>query len=331
MVLFLVCPPFASRSILCPVPSCATHTLLLSPPNPVRVHAMAVETAAAGAGGRRASAKGRGRPPRAGWRVIAEALSVAGVVSYARWTLYLAEKYSGIYDLEQLYLLSSHVPGNVNADDARRSSTKFPRVVAINQAIGNAEASPLDALSRQFSLSPPQEFDWNGSSVPEDAPWISPDWYDSNVPSDVKGYYDLNECEPADEDQFRSYPNCNSFHELDLSRLSLINKGGSRLAFAMPRPLAGGAEAKFCYKTARYSKDVNAMHVEEQRTDAWIMERTSRSRFITSVHGYCSLAIMMDFMEEGTCNSHNGQKSFCQSNPTNDIVTFNLELDRRHV
>ena len=88
-----------------------------------------------------------------------------------------------------------------------------------------------------------------------------------------------------------------------MRRLRVINSGGSRTAFEManaPSAADGGTVgAKFVYKTIKFNKDITAQKMDEQRKDSLIMERTTKSMFIPDIHGYCSLAVMMDFMPEG--------------------------------
>jgi hypothetical protein len=54
----------------------------------------------------------------------------------------------------------------------------------------------------------------------------------------------------------------------------------------------------------RYGKEVDEYQIEQQRKDSLVMERTTSSKFIPSIHGYCSLAVMMDFMPEGNMHDY---------------------------
>ena len=81
--------------------------------------------------------------------------------------------------------------------------------------------------------------------------------------------------------------------------MRVINSGGSRIAFEMKQHLDDGRESKFVYKTAKYRFDISMRRVEEQRKDAMVMERTTSSKYIPDIHGYCGLGLMMDFMPEG--------------------------------
>ena len=134
-------------------------------------------------------------------------------------------------------------------------------------------------------------------SVPTEGPRVQPNWYEPNAYDFVDGY-DFDVCVPMNEWQMKSSPNCNAFHEIDLSKLRVINTGGSRIAFEMKVQVERN-EMKYVYKTTKYSKDITMAKIEEQRKDSMVMERTSSSKFIPDIHGYCSLGVMMDFMPEG--------------------------------
>jgi hypothetical protein len=134
-------------------------------------------------------------------------------------------------------------------------------------------------------------------SMPSDGPHVQPHWYQPNAYDWVDGY-DMNVCIPMTDWQAKSYPTCNTFHEIDLSKLRVINSGGSRIAFEM-NVQDGRIEKKYVYKTIKYSKEIEMKRIEEQRKDSMVMERTSASKFIPDIYGYCSLGVMMDFMPEG--------------------------------
>jgi len=65
-----------------------------------------------------------------------------------------------------------------------------------------------------------------------------------------------------------------------------------------------GRETKFVYKSIKYHKELNAKLAEEQRRDSTVLERTTSSKFIPDIHGYCSVAVIMDFMPEGNMHDY---------------------------
>lgn len=80
---------------------------------------------------------------------------------------------------------------------------------------------------------------------------------------------------------------------------------GSRIAFELTQSLPSTNEIfKFVYKTMRFGKEIDTHQIEQQRKDSLVMERTTSSQFIPSIHGYCSLAVMMDFMPEGNLHDY---------------------------
>jgi len=138
--------------------------------------------------------------------------------------------------------------------------------------------------------------------MPSYPPKITPDWFTPNADEFIDGY-DWSVCEPMYDWQLKSYPSCNNVHELDLSTMRVINTGGSRIAFEMKQQL-DGRETKFVYKSIKYHKELNAKLAEEQRRDSTVLERTTSSKFIPDIHGYCSVAVIMDFMPEGNMHDY---------------------------
>lgn len=132
---------------------------------------------------------------------------------------------------------------------------------------------------------------------------ITPNWYDP-IGLDYVDGYDTKYCEPMYEWQMSAYPTCNTFHEIQMDRLKVLNSGGSRTAYEMKIILDDGTPGKFVYKTVKYSKDFDQKRMDEQRKDSLIMERTTKSQFIPNVYGYCSLAVQMDLMPEGNMHQY---------------------------
>eukprot|EP00986_Skeletonema_menzelii_P012506 scaffold6920_cov171-Skeletonema_menzelii.AAC.1 len=156
--------------------------------------------------------------------------------------------------------------------------------------------APLDNRTVNYTL------DFKDSSVPLNPPKINPSWYTPNAEEYVSGY-DWKSCEPMYDWQLQSFPNCNKFHELDLSTMRFVNSGGSRSAFELKEEVDGMLN-KFVYKSIKFWKDVTTNKVEEQRKDGLLLERMTSSPFIPDIHGYCSLAVMMDFMPEGSMHDY---------------------------
>eukprot|EP00970_Alexandrium_tamarense_P007698 scaffold1468_cov206-Alexandrium_tamarense.AAC.17 len=193
--------------------------------------------------------------------------------------------------------------------DNKSANTKSPRVIELHYVNQKLTASPPRIINsasnnnkRNLELSIPRQGPNN--------PPIKPNWHTPNAADFVDGY-DFNKCTPMYEWQLQSFMNCNKFHELDLLQLRMINRGGSRIAFELNQYLpedgsVGGQTSinKFVYKTMRYGKEVDPYQIEQQRKDALVMERTSKSLFIPDIHGYCSLAVMMDFMPEGNMHDY---------------------------
>lgn len=129
-------------------------------------------------------------------------------------------------------------------------------------------------------------------------PLIVPDWYEPNAKEQfVDEAYDLNVCEPMYEWQLESNPNCNMFHELDLSGLMYIASGGARSSFELSEDVAGMKSYKVVYKNFLFDSHerLKPWMADMERKDALVMGRTS-SPFIQTVFGYCSVASIAEIM-----------------------------------
>eukprot|EP00985_Skeletonema_marinoi_P008972 scaffold4101_cov147-Skeletonema_marinoi.AAC.6 len=113
-------------------------------------------------------------------------------------------------------------------------------------------------------------------------------------PDLVKGY-NLDVCKPKHDWQSKSFPNCNMFHETHLSEMSFITSGTLRSVFELSENIDGNIN-KFVYKNLDYygKHNVDLKRVDQERKDALILERTTSSQFIPSIHAYCSTAVIMD-------------------------------------
>eukprot|EP00585_Thalassiosira_rotula_P007082 CAMPEP_0196152236 /NCGR_PEP_ID=MMETSP0910-20130528/35143_1 /TAXON_ID=49265 /ORGANISM="Thalassiosira rotula, Strain GSO102" /LENGTH=553 /DNA_ID=CAMNT_0041415781 /DNA_START=8 /DNA_END=1669 /DNA_ORIENTATION=- len=178
-------------------------------------------------------------------------------------------------------------------------SRRFPRMIAINY---EKKGSIIHSTTPLKIFLPDQPINFEEDSIPREGPPIHSSWYEPNADEFIDGY-DWDVCEPMAEWQLQSYPTCNNFHELDLPKIRMINKGGARIAFELKQHL-DGEEIPFVYKTIRYNKEVTMKLVEEQRKDSVVLERTTSSGFIPDIHGYCSLGVMMDFMPEGNMHDY---------------------------
>ena len=206
---------------------------------------------------------------------------------------------------------------NDDSDIKTSPSQIFPRMISIQYIIDkklekksyypraarwaaiqyyNIKVSPLKILYEESND------DFEENSMPSYPPKITPDWFTPNADEFIDGY-DWSVCEPMYDWQLKSYPSCNNVHELDLSTMRVINTGGSRIAFEMKQQL-DGRETKFVYKSIKYHKELNAKLAEEQRRDSTVLERTTSSKFIPDIHGYCSVAVIMDFMPEGNMHDY---------------------------
>ena len=174
-----------------------------------------------------------------------------------------------------------------------RMSNTHSRLISVYRADVFHKRSSVHKLIDTPTLVCPSEY----------CAYITPDWYDPIGLDYVDGYDDKH-CEPMYEWQMSAYPTCNTFHEIHMDRLRVLNSGGSRTAYEMNIVLDDGTPGKFVYKTVKYTKDFDQKKMDEQRKDSLIMERTTSSKFIPNVYGYCSLAVQMDLMPEGNMHQY---------------------------
>ena len=95
---------------------------------------------------------------------------------------------------------------------------KQPRTIAI-------QLSPTNNLLTYQVPIPSIQFS-SESFQPEEEGYypIEPSWYQPNAAYFMDGV-DLEQCEPMADWQLASFVDCNKFHELDLSKMRMINRG----------------------------------------------------------------------------------------------------------
>ena len=165
---------------------------------------------------------------------------------------------------------------------------RFPRTVAF--------------LSRDMSVptiltDAPYTKDFERNSIPSFKPRdhiITPEWYKPNS-LELVGGYNKNTCKPKHDWQSRSFPNCNLFHETNLSDMKFLTSGTIRSVFELSENIDGN-ENKFVYKNLDFNgrHEVTPKRIDQERKDALVLERTTASRFIPSIHAYCSTVVIME-------------------------------------
>ncbi len=190
------------------------------------------------------------------------------------------------YDTKKPQLSSDrHDHGEVAGE---RKSNQKPRVAVIDRALVN-------------TIAPYNLINISEGDIPDNPPLSNSTWYEPNAAQYQKDIYDLQTCQPMHDWQLQSYTNCNSFHELDLTKLRYITSGTRRSAFEL-REVVNGRENQFVYKSVMWNngKPFNRKRVEVQRVDALVLEKTHSSKFVPDIHGYCSFGILMDYTPDGT-------------------------------
>ncbi|KAL7439362.1 hypothetical protein ACHAXM_009614 [Skeletonema potamos] len=193
-------------------------------------------------------------------------------------------------------------------------TTRKPRIVAITSLqyvipsksdldprpvlVPNSKLLALDTTPLATNTA---SFHFTESSMPTSGHSIKPSWY---TPNALDFLWGRERCEVMYPWQLEGFPNCNNFHELDMAHMKKINTGGSRIAFEVNQYLDGAMQSKFVYKTVKYNIDVDTYTIDQQRKDALVLERATRSIFIPNIYGYCSAGVMMDYAPEGDMNAY---------------------------
>ena len=113
------------------------------------------------------------------------------------------------------------------------------------------------------------------------------------------------ECVPMKEWQTKSFPTCNSIHELDimngllrkvLAKLepkpmsfetNILAKGGMRLAWSASINKSPWGTDKFIVKTLKWQRNYTEEIYEHNRIDALLSERLTKSPNIIDIYGFC--------------------------------------------
>jgi hypothetical protein len=179
------------------------------------------------------------------------------------------------------YVAHTHLPPPQHGGQGTNTtaSTRKPRVVAIT--------------SLQYDI--PSKWASNSGPYP-----VEPSWYTPNAQNLLR---ENDRCEVMYQWQLEFFPNCNNFHELDMTHMKMLNSGKSRTAYEMKQHLEGGMLSRFVYKALKFEYDFDESMIEGQRKDALVLERATSSQFIPNIYGYCN-AVLMDFAPEGDMNDY---------------------------
>jgi hypothetical protein len=102
---------------------------------------------------------------------------------------------------------------NIDTTISQDRSRITPRIVGL-------QITPNSALVYQISSSRPP----NNNDDTYEYYTIEPSWYEPNAEYFMDGH-DFDKCIPMADWQLESFVDCNKFHELDLSKMRMINRG----------------------------------------------------------------------------------------------------------
>ena len=127
-------------------------------------------------------------------------------------------------------------------------------------------------------------------------------------------------CEPYDEWQIRSFPSCNTMHEIDFSTsirndekrnhpfsLTFQNQGGGHDVWKLTSNdnlSPSSFNKEFVLKTLRWKREYNKKEYEGTRIDSLAMERLHASKRVMNIHGYCSFVVMTEYANGRTFSNY---------------------------
>ncbi|KAL7517548.1 hypothetical protein ACHAWX_002467 [Stephanocyclus meneghinianus] len=96
-------------------------------------------------------------------------------------------------------------------------------------------------------------------------------------------------CVPMAEWQLLSFPNCNSFHEMEMTDQQLIGSGNWRDTW-----MGESNGNKVIVKTIKYEHTFQERYYEFSRVDALAMERLTSNPYVMGIFGYCGMSVMTE-------------------------------------
>ena len=134
------------------------------------------------------------------------------------------------------------------------------------------------------------------------------------------------DCEPMRPWQEQVFPNCNRFHELDIStahsswlveeegkfegrigrRFGKINSGGYNDVFRFH--LDPPTEEDIVLKSLNYGTGFTDRNFDRVRRDALIAERGTFSKYMVDINGHCGLSLLTPYGSQGTLNHYTDSK-----------------------
>ena len=135
------------------------------------------------------------------------------------------------------------------------------------------------------------------------------------------------DCVPMRKWQEQLFPNCNRFHELDVSTVHsswLVEKDGKfegRIAKRFGKINSGGYNDVFRFhldppmeedivlKALNYGTEFTDRNFDRVRRDALIAERGTFSKYMVDINGHCGLSLLTPYGADGTLNHYTSSKA----------------------
>jgi len=115
-----------------------------------------------------------------------------------------------------------------------------------------------------------------------------------------------NDCIPMQSWQTTSFPTCSTIHELDFfsksrsNEFAFLTSGGYNDIFSLEDIYRDGMDPKLAIKILKFGTKYTDRNFDRVRRDGLILERSTKSRYVMDIFGFCGFLIVVPFAEEGT-------------------------------
>lgn len=176
--------------------------------------------------------------------------------------------------------------------------TPFPRIIAINE---NGSTKLFTTQQSNNYLTNSQEDLSNNNS--------DDDNYKTRSSYDYRDPLYENDCVPMQSWQTTSFPTCSTIHELDFyskvrtSEFQYLTGGGYNDIFTIQdkfRNNGYGYDPKLAVKILQEGTKYTDRNFDRVRRDGLILERSTKSKFVMNIYGFCGFLVLVPYADGGT-------------------------------
>lgn len=173
----------------------------------------------------------------------------------------------------------------------------FPRIIAINE---NGSTKLLTTQQSNYLTNSQEDLSNNNSDD---------DNYKTRSSYDYRDPLYENDCVPMQSWQTTSFPTCSSIHELDFyskvrtSEFQYLTGGGYNDIFTIQdkfRNNGYGYDPKLAAKILQEGTKYTDRNFDRVRRDGLILERSTSSKFVMNIYGFCGFLVLVPYADGGT-------------------------------